>query len=81
MLSGNEDWCETLATGERRDAAHAGADQDIATNPGAGGKYGLDDAMRNARLFFYEEGSDEAGWLWRTSTRPTLNLLLLRAAV
>lgn len=24
-----------------------------------GSKYGLDDAMRNARLFFYEEGSDE----------------------
>lgn len=46
---------------ESRDAAQAGAEQDSASAGGVNAsKYGLDDAARNARLFFYEEGSEEA---------------------
>ena len=60
--SPDQDWDSlNLEKSESRDAAQAGADQDSATVGGGANasKYGLDDAMRNSRLFFYEEGSDE----------------------
>ena len=58
---GDQDWDSlNLEKSESRDAAQAGAEQDSAASGGAAGsKYGLDDAMRSARLCFYEEGSEE----------------------
>jgi hypothetical protein len=55
----SQDWDSLhLEKSESRDAAQAGAEQDSAAGAG-GSKYGLDDAMRNARLFFYEEASEQ----------------------